>query len=57
MCITGSNKLVAQLNCANDSTGLIPIQDLGVGYYAGTYQGGLYPGGSNVPPNGHLKKG
>src|SRR5690349_3289220 len=34
-------------------TGLIPINDLGAGTYAG-FQGGLYPGGTNSPPAGHL---
>ncbi len=52
----GSNAK-AQLNCANDSTGLIPITDLGAAFYEGTWQGGLYQGGSNVPPTGHLNKG
>ncbi|HRG26602.1 MAG TPA: T9SS type A sorting domain-containing protein [Chitinophagales bacterium] len=47
----------AQLNCANDSTGLIPITDLGTDFYEGTWQGGLYQGGSNIPPVGHLNKG
>ena len=49
--------LIAQVNCENDSTGLIPIQDLGTDFYLGTYQGGMYPAGLNVPPIGHLKKG
>lgn len=45
-------------NCSNDSTGLIPLTDLGSGYYLG-YQGGLFPGGSNVesPASQHYKKG
>lgn len=47
----------AQLNCANDSTGLIPLVDLGTGYYLGTWQGGLYDGGSNTPPPVHLTRG
>lgn len=47
----------AQLNCANDSTGLIPITDLGTDFYEGTWQGGLYQGGTNIPPVGHLNKG
>ncbi|MBK8345091.1 MAG: hypothetical protein IPL12_18485 [Bacteroidetes bacterium] len=47
----------AQLNCANDSTGLIPITDLGTDFYEGTWQGGLYQGGVNTPPTGHLNKG
>lgn len=38
---------------ARAQTGLIPITDLGSGTYAG-YQGGLYPGGVNTPPAGHL---
>ena len=57
ICITGFGKLVAQVNCDNDSLGLIPIQDLGTDFYLGTYQGGMYPGGVNTPPTGHLKKG
>lgn len=39
-----------------ESTGMIPLPDLG----AGTYKaegGGLYPGGENVPPSAHLKAG
>lgn len=47
----------AQLNCANDSTGLIPLIDLGAGFYEGTWQGGLYNGGLNIPPNSHLNNG
>ena len=31
---------------------LVPITDLGTGYYQGQ-QGGLYPGGSNLRPAGH----
>ena len=54
--LAGLSRLSAQVNCANDSTGLIPIQDLGTDYYLGTYQGGMYPGASNVPPTLHLKK-
>ena len=57
MSLIGFTQLSAQVNCENDSTGLIPIQDLGADYYMGTYQGGMYPGGSNVPPTIHLKKG
>lgn len=47
----------AQLNCANDSTGYIPLIDLGAGFYDGTWQGGLYDGGFNTPPNSHLNNG
>jgi hypothetical protein len=41
---------------ARESTGLIPIPDLGTGMYKGE-QGGLYPGGVNTPPAGHLRSG
>jgi len=34
------------------STGNTPLNDLGGGLYQG-FQGGLYPGGMNVPPSGH----
>lgn len=34
---------------AHAQTGLVPLNDLGAGSYAG-YPGGLYPGGANVPP-------
>ncbi len=41
---------------ARESTGLIPLPDLGKGMYKGE-QGGLYPGGSNTPPKAHLAAG
>jgi hypothetical protein len=41
---------------ARESTGLIPLPELGKGTYKGE-QGGLYPGGANTPPAGHLKAG
>jgi hypothetical protein len=41
---------------ARESTGLIPLPDLGTGMYKGE-QGGLYPGGGNTPPASHLKAG
>lgn len=41
---------------ARESVGLIPLTDLGKGTYQGK-QGGLYPGGENVPPKGHLEAG
>ena len=43
-------------NCARDSTGLIPLNDLGIGFYKG-FEGGLYPGGSNVRPPAHTASG
>lgn len=47
----------AQIQCENDSLGLVPLVDLKTGYYLGAYQGGLYPNGKNKVPNGHIKKG
>jgi hypothetical protein len=41
---------------ARESTGLIPLPDLGQGMYHGE-QGGLYPGGLNTPPPAHLEAG
>ena len=46
-----------QLNCDNDTTGLISLVDLQTGFYLGEFQGGLYPGGSNQMPLSHLNKG
>ena len=46
----------SQIQCSNDSTGLIPLVDLGAGYYMG-HQGGLFPGCSNTLPLAHKKKG
>jgi len=34
------------------TTGLLPLSDLGSGLYQG-YRGGLYPGGTNAPPAAH----
>ena len=42
--------------CTMTSVGQTPIDDLGTGTYAG-FQGGLYPGGSNVRPAAHLAAG
>jgi hypothetical protein len=39
-----------------DSTGLVPLPDLGKGMYQG-FEGGLYPGGENKPPKAHLEAG
>ena len=43
-------------NCAGTTTGLIPVTDLGTGFYQGL-QGGLYPGGSNLRPPAHESAG
>jgi len=44
------------INCDQDSTGLIPLTDMGNTYYNGV-QGGLYKGGMNVLNGPHKKKG
>jgi hypothetical protein len=41
---------------ARESTGLVPLPDLGKGTYKGE-QGGLYKNGENTPPPAHLKAG
>ena len=43
-------------NPPRETTGLIPLTDLGKGTYKNT-AGGLYPSGENVPPEDHLKEG
>ncbi len=40
-------------DCAATSVGFTPLLDLGTGTYLG-FEGGLYPGGSSVPPAAHL---
>lgn len=44
-------------NCDQTSIGLTPLNDLGTGLYLGQFQGGLYPGGLNVPPQPHRMLG
>ncbi len=39
-------------NCANDTTGMIPLTDLGPGLYQG-FPGGLYGNGGNTRPPAH----
>lgn len=59
ICLFLSNAANAQLVlCDNDSSGLIPLNDLGTGYYLGK-QGGFYPGGALTenPLSTHYKKG
>jgi hypothetical protein len=46
----------AKTHPPRESTGLIPLNDLAKGAYKGE-QGGLYPGGSNVPPPEHSRAG
>ncbi|HXF97700.1 MAG TPA: hypothetical protein VNJ46_03690 [Gaiellaceae bacterium] len=43
-------------DCSRTSVGLTPLTDLGARKYKG-FQGGLYPGGKNVPPAGYLAQG
>lgn len=43
---------VRAANCANDTTGMVPLTDLGPGLYRG-FPGGLYGSGDNVRPAGH----
>jgi hypothetical protein len=44
-------------NCRNESTGFVPLSDLGAGLYLSRFQGGLYPNGSSVLPQGHALAG
>lgn len=39
-------------DCSQTSKGFTPLNDLGAGNYQG-FQGGLYPGGANLPPQMH----
>lgn len=45
-----------EANPPRESTGLVPVTELGKGTYKGE-QGGLYPRGSNTPPKTHLDAG
>lgn len=44
------------VDCTNDSLEALPLMELGAAYYY-SYQGGLFPGGSNADPNPHLTNG
>jgi hypothetical protein len=50
------NAEYARTHPARESTGLVPLPELGSGRYQGE-QGGLYPGGKNTPPAAHLAAG
>lgn len=50
------NREYARQHPARESTGMTPLCDLGTGKYKGE-EGGLYPGGGNVPPAAHRKAG
>jgi hypothetical protein len=43
-------------NCARTSVGFTPLTELQTGTYQG-FTGGLYPGGSNLPPDTYLETG
>ncbi|MDZ4831855.1 MAG: hypothetical protein SGJ09_16890 [Phycisphaerae bacterium] len=45
--------VAAAADCSVTSVGRVPLSDLGAGVYLGAFQGGLYPGGLNVPPPAH----
>ncbi|MEZ5013678.1 MAG: hypothetical protein R2794_05250 [Chitinophagales bacterium] len=55
-CLLLTSSLHAQVDCDNTSTGFVPINDLGGGFFDG-YEGGLYPDGSNTLPAQHKKAG
>lgn len=44
-------------DCTVTSVGFTPLNDLGTGLYLGQFQGGLYPGGSNLVPAAHAADG
>ncbi|HEX4743931.1 MAG TPA: hypothetical protein VFW12_04595 [Candidatus Limnocylindria bacterium] len=46
----------AAADCAKTTTALVPLTDLGTGTYKGA-QGGLYPGGTNAPPQAYAAAG
>ncbi|OLD77007.1 MAG: hypothetical protein AUI33_04520 [Ignavibacteria bacterium 13_1_40CM_2_61_4] len=47
---------VVASDCSKTSVGFLPLNTLGAGLYKGK-QGGLYPGGNNVPPVAHANAG
>jgi hypothetical protein len=47
---------IARADCNLTSTGMVPVNDLGPGYYNGV-PGGLYPNSRNNPPPAHLQAG
>jgi hypothetical protein len=50
------NSAYAKEHPPHEFTGVASLPDLGTGSYKGE-QGGLYPGGTNVPPAAHLNAG
>jgi hypothetical protein len=54
---TGSECNNISFNAADGSGPLVPINDLGTGYYLDSEEGGLYANGSNVRPEPHDSDG
>lgn len=54
--LPGPSPAVSAALCDSTTKGLVPLSELGAGTYLGE-PGGLYPGGGNVPPAGHLADG
>jgi hypothetical protein len=54
--LAGSAGTVAAALCDSTSKGYRPLTELGDSTYQ-SYEGGLYPGGVNTPPAGHLAAG
>ena len=54
---TGSECNNISFNASDGSGPLVPINDLGLGYYLGAEEGGLYANGSNVRPADHDSSG
>lgn len=50
---TDTTEVTTGKNCQVELTQLIPIPEIKTGYYR-TYQGGLFPNGSNLVPTEHL---
>ncbi len=49
-------RAVLAVNCAGSNTGLVALPDLGTAIYL-KWQGGLYPGGRNTPPEPYRQAG
>lgn len=49
--------LVHASDCTVVSVGRVPLNDLQGGLYLGRYEGGLYPGGTNIVPDQHSAEG
>ncbi len=47
-----ATRAMSQADCSKTQTHKTPLNDLGTGFYQG-YQGGLYPGGTNLRPASH----